>query len=101
MNFRIFKIRKNKGTKPPSFLAAKLRDSATGVIVKRLTADEVLMALYGGDWEWRRWWRKGVAPWPRCDLASSHRSGIEALVLAQANADGERRKEKEKRKKCI
>ena len=34
-------------------------------------------------------------------VASSHRRGLEALVLAQANADGERRKEKEKIKKCI
>ena len=51
VNFRIFKIRKYADAKLRSLLASRLRDSTTGVIVKRLTADDALVALYG--WERR------------------------------------------------
>ena len=40
----------------------------------------------------------GGKAWALKGLASERRRTVEALVLAQANADGERRKEKEKAK---
>ena len=47
--FLLLYRRKRKATQERRALASTLRDSATGVIVKRLTADSAMVALYGGE----------------------------------------------------